>query len=87
MVIKVFIRMYLFNVYDYKQGCMKDMKGCEWLQQWTELARKFAFQFNPALQPRATIVYGCITKAVTDSEIKEMLRMLGKVYNLKKCPH
>lgn len=58
---------------------MRDMKGCDWLQQWTDLARRFTFQFNPALQPRATIVYGCITKSVTDSEIKEMLRMLGKV--------
>ena len=39
---------------------------------------RFAFQYNPALQPRAIIVYGCISKSVTDSEIKQLLRILVK---------
>lgn len=58
---------------------MKGMKDCQWRQHWTELARGFAFQYNPALQPRAIIVYGCISKTVTDSEIKQLLRILVKV--------
>ncbi len=39
---------------------------------------RFSFQYNPALQPRAIIVYGCIAKSVTDSEIKSLLRILVK---------
>lgn len=61
------------------QACLKEMKECDWLQQWTDLAKRFAFQYNPALQPRAIIVYGCISKSVTDSEIKQLLRILVKV--------
>lgn len=41
---------------------------------------RFAFQYNPALQPRAIIVFGCISKSVTDSEIKQMLKILMKVW-------
>ena len=63
---------------------MKEMKDCEWLSQWTDLAKRFAFQYNPALQPRAVIVYGCIAKSVTDSEIKQLLRILVKVFSMYK---
>lgn len=100
---------------------MKDIPSCDWLQQWTDLARRygdiytcictctckmltvledlykylcedregslhsdfvscrFAFQYNPALQPRAIIVFGCISKTVTDSEIKQLLKIMMKV--------
>lgn len=34
------------------ESCSSDMEKCDWLNVWTELARRFAFQFNPALQPR-----------------------------------
>lgn len=111
---------------------MKDIPSCDWLQQWTDLARRcsvikiltcyqvcefsqrmsmrsyiicelteilkknwfphrwttdehvdivcyrFAFQYNPALQPRAIIVFGCISKTVTDSEIKQLLKIMMK---------
>ena len=57
---------------------MKAMDDCDWLKQWTDLAKRFAFQYNPALQPRAIIVYGCIAKSVSDSEIKQLLRILVK---------
>jgi len=60
------------------QGCMKEMKDCKWRQDWTDLARSFAFQYNPALQPRAIIVFGCISKMVSDSEVKQLLRILVK---------
>jgi neurofibromin 1 len=60
------------------ESCTKDMDKCEWLNVWTELARRFAFQFNPALQPRAIIVYGCISKNATESDIKQLLRMMVK---------
>jgi len=57
---------------------MKEMKDCKWRQDWTDLARSFAFQYNPALQPRAIIVFGCISKTVSDSEVKQLLRILVK---------
>ena len=55
---------------------MKGLMDCDWLKQWTDLAKRFAFEYNPALQPRAVIVYGCISKQVSDSEIKQLLRIL-----------
>ncbi|GBP88690.1 Neurofibromin [Eumeta japonica] len=42
------------------EACMRDIPECDWLQTWTSLAKSFAFCFNPALQPRALIVFGCI---------------------------
>lgn len=44
------------------EACMKDIPDCDWLQTWTTLSKKFAFSYNPALQPRALIVFGCISK-------------------------
>jgi neurofibromin 1 len=35
------------------EACMNDIPDSEWLPQWQELAKRFAFQSNPALQPRA----------------------------------
>ncbi|XP_022248395.1 neurofibromin-like, partial [Limulus polyphemus] len=58
--------------------CMKSIPNCDWLQQWTALAKSFAFRYNPALQPRALIVFGCISKTITDQEIKQLLRILVK---------
>ena len=63
----------------FQQGCMKDLPKCDWLKQWTGLAKRFTFEYNPALQPRAVIVYGCISKQVSDSEIKQLLRMTVRV--------
>ncbi|CAF1066978.1 unnamed protein product [Adineta ricciae] len=60
------------------EACMTDIPDCEWLTQWQELAKRFAFQYNPALQPRAIIVYGCISKTTSDGEIKALLRILVK---------
>ncbi|CAF0862260.1 unnamed protein product [Didymodactylos carnosus] len=60
------------------EACMGDITQCEWLAQWQELAKRFAFQFNPALQPRAIIVYGCISKQTSDADIKQLLRILVK---------
>lgn len=57
---------------------MRDIPDCDWLQTWTSLARSFAFCHNPALQPRALIVYGCISKSATDQDVKEILRILVK---------
>ncbi|EFX74727.1 hypothetical protein DAPPUDRAFT_307021 [Daphnia pulex] len=45
---------------------------------WTTLAKSFAFRYNPALQPRALIVYGCISKVITDRDVKQLLRILVK---------
>lgn len=60
------------------ETCMRDVPNCDWLQTWTSLARSFAFCHNPALQPRALIVYGCISKTATDPDVKEILRILVK---------
>ena len=51
---------------------------CDWLQQWMDLAKRFAFQYNPALQPRAIVVYGCISKTISEAEVKQLLRILRK---------
>ncbi|CAH8839135.1 unnamed protein product [Trichobilharzia szidati] len=53
-------------------------KFTHWLDQWTQLARKFAFQHNPALQPRAIIVLGCICKSFTDTDIKQLLCIMSR---------
>lgn len=39
---------------------------------------RFAFQYNPSLQPRALVVFGCISKRVTHSQIKQIIRILSK---------
>lgn len=44
--------------------CARDMQGCDWLHVWSALARSVAFSYNPALQPRALIVFGCISSMV-----------------------
>uniref|UniRef100_A0A1B0DLA3 Uncharacterized protein n=1 Tax=Phlebotomus papatasi TaxID=29031 RepID=A0A1B0DLA3_PHLPP len=58
------------------EACMRDIPDCDWLQTWTSLSKSFAFCYNPALQPRALIVYGCISKSVTDQDVKQLLRIL-----------
>ncbi|CAH0561866.1 unnamed protein product [Brassicogethes aeneus] len=60
------------------EACMRDIPNCEWLINWTSLAKSFAFCFNPALQPRALIVFGCISKSITDHDMKQLLRILVK---------
>lgn len=60
------------------EACMKNIPQCDWLQQWIELSKSFAFRYNPALQPRAIIVFGCISKSSTDQEVKQLLRILVK---------
>ncbi|CAD6227786.1 GSCOCG00006244001-RA-CDS [Cotesia congregata] len=60
------------------EACMRDIPRCDWLKTWTSLAKSFAFCFNPALQPRALIVFGCISKSITDQDIKQLLRILVK---------
>uniref|UniRef100_A0A8C7UHW2 Neurofibromin n=1 Tax=Oncorhynchus mykiss TaxID=8022 RepID=A0A8C7UHW2_ONCMY len=65
------------------EACMRDIPGCKWLDQWTELAQRFAFQYNPSLQPRALVVFGCISKRVTHGQIKQIIRILSK--GLESC--
>ncbi|XP_023719668.1 neurofibromin isoform X2 [Cryptotermes secundus] len=60
------------------EACMRDIPDCDWLQTWTALAKSFAFCYNPALQPRALIVFGCISKSIADQDIKQLLRILVK---------
>uniref|UniRef100_A0A4W5KLB6 Neurofibromin n=1 Tax=Hucho hucho TaxID=62062 RepID=A0A4W5KLB6_9TELE len=65
------------------EACMRDIPSCKWLDQWTELAQRFAFQYNPSLQPRALVVFGCISKRVTHGQIKQIIRILSK--GLESC--
>eukprot|EP00096_Caligus_rogercresseyi_P010749 TRINITY_DN4009_c0_g1_i1.p1 TRINITY_DN4009_c0_g1~~TRINITY_DN4009_c0_g1_i1.p1 ORF type:complete len:1057 (-),score=353.76 TRINITY_DN4009_c0_g1_i1:103-2820(-) len=58
--------------------CSPSIPECNWLAQWTDLAKNFAFRYNPALQPRGLIVFGCIARSITDCEIKQLLRILVK---------
>jgi len=57
---------------------MRDIPDSDWLHSWTQLSKTFAFRYNPALQPRALIVFGCISKSIQDQEIKQLLRILVK---------
>ncbi|XP_064425136.1 neurofibromin [Latimeria chalumnae] len=65
------------------EACMRDIPTCKWLDQWTELAQKFAFQYNPSLQPRALVVFGCISKRAAHGQIKQIIRILSK--GLESC--
>lgn len=58
------------------ESCMTDLPECTWLKKWTELASKFAFDFNPALQPRSVVVLGCISKEADDKLIQRVLQVL-----------
>ncbi|XP_067128062.1 neurofibromin isoform X2 [Centruroides vittatus] len=60
------------------EACMKNIPNCDWLQQWIAQSKSFAFRYNPALQPRALIVFGCISKTIADQEVKQLLRILVK---------
>lgn len=60
------------------EACMVNIPECDWLQRWTEMAKSFAFRYNPALQPRSIVVFGCISKSITDHEIIQLLRILVK---------
>ncbi|XP_065570505.1 neurofibromin-like isoform X3 [Artemia franciscana] len=60
------------------EACARDILDCDWLQVWTTLSKSFAFRYNPALQPRALIVFGCISKTTTDRDVKQLLRILVK---------
>ncbi|XP_020288690.1 neurofibromin isoform X3 [Pseudomyrmex gracilis] len=60
------------------EACMQDIPKCDWLNIWTLLAKNLAFSFNPALQPRALIVFGCISKSITDQDIRQLLKILVK---------
>nr|CAD7452027.1 unnamed protein product [Timema tahoe] len=67
-----------YLLFGISKACMRDIPECDWLQTWTSLAKSFAYCFNPALQPRALIVFGCICKSITDQDIKQLLRILVK---------
>ncbi|CAH1153410.1 unnamed protein product [Phaedon cochleariae] len=60
------------------EACMRDIPDCDWLTSWTSLAKSFAFCFNPALQPRALIAFGCISKSITDRDMTQLLKILVK---------
>uniref|UniRef100_A0ABM0MC85 Neurofibromin-like n=1 Tax=Saccoglossus kowalevskii TaxID=10224 RepID=A0ABM0MC85_SACKO len=60
------------------EACMEDIPDCVWLEKWTEQGKRFAFQYNPALQPRAMVALGCISKSTSNSQIKQLLRILSK---------
>lgn len=58
---------------------MKDVADCDWLNEWRDLSQKFAFQYNPSLQPRALVVFGCINKRPSLRHIKKIMTIMGKV--------
>ena len=37
---------------------------------------RFAFKFNPALQPRSIVVLGCISKEADDIVVQQVLQVL-----------
>ncbi|XP_071790650.1 neurofibromin-like isoform X1 [Asterias amurensis] len=66
------------------EACMRDIPECQWLAEWHRRTREFAFAENPALQPRAMVVFGCISKQTDPTEIKTLLqRLAGAVHAVK----
>ncbi|XP_038058629.1 neurofibromin-like isoform X2 [Patiria miniata] len=59
------------------EACMRDIPECQWLAEWNKKTRAFAFTENPALQPRAMVVFGCISKQADPAQIKYLLHMLA----------
>ncbi|XP_076800619.1 neurofibromin-like isoform X2 [Clavelina lepadiformis] len=60
------------------EACAKHMPAADWLYDWQELTQKFAFQYNPSLQPRALVVMGCISKRVSKRQIKQIFEIMGR---------
>lgn len=60
------------------EACMNEIEDCDWLNQWITLARSLAYCYNPALQPRALIVFGCIAKNVEDYEVVKIMKTIIK---------
>ncbi|XP_071848474.1 neurofibromin-like isoform X2 [Apostichopus japonicus] len=60
------------------EACMRDIPDCKWLHEWTMLSFNFAFQHNPALQPRAMVVWGCISKTSSTSQVRDLLLYLAE---------
>lgn len=58
------------------EACNKDIEGRDLLTEWTVTARKFALRYNPALQPRALVVYGCLARNITENDFKQLLLLL-----------
>lgn len=58
-------------------SCSIEWCGCSLIDLSVSLVR-FAFQYNPSLQPRALVVFGCISKRVTHGQIKQIIRILSK---------
>ncbi|KNC49089.1 neurofibromatosis type 1 [Thecamonas trahens ATCC 50062] len=50
--------------------------GQLWHSRWLSLTTETAFQFNPALQPRACVTIGVLATHVSDSLIRELISML-----------
>nr|XP_039272479.1 neurofibromin-like [Styela clava] len=60
------------------EACGKDIVNCQWINVWSKLSHKFAFQYNPSLQARALVVLGCISKQIGPRHIKQILRIMGR---------
>ena len=69
------------------EECMKNIKDCDWLDKWLELAKMIAFKYNPALQYKGLIVYSCIGSTFSNYELKQMfiflIRSLESFNNLQ----
>uniref|UniRef100_H2ZA29 Uncharacterized protein n=1 Tax=Ciona savignyi TaxID=51511 RepID=H2ZA29_CIOSA len=60
------------------EACMKDLRGSDWLNEWLDLSHKFAFQYNPSLQPRALVVLGCIAKHASLRHVKQIVWIMER---------
>ncbi|KAI9256454.1 hypothetical protein BDA99DRAFT_539525 [Phascolomyces articulosus] len=56
-----------------------------WKSRWLGLASSLAFQFNPAIQPRAFIVIGCLAREGVDDEL--LYQMLNSLKNALANAH
>lgn len=54
----------------------EDMSPSTCVSRWMVLAMRQAFSWNPALQPRAFVVLGCVTPSCDDALLVRVLRVL-----------
>ena len=64
----------LIELLEACQDCEADERDL--VQEWSEIARSFAFRYNPALQPRGLVVFSCLAKAASDADLAHLFAML-----------
>uniref|UniRef100_A0A915KNP1 Neurofibromin n=1 Tax=Romanomermis culicivorax TaxID=13658 RepID=A0A915KNP1_ROMCU len=58
------------------EACNSEVKGRNLVYELSQMSKSFALRFNPALQPRALLVFSCLSKNVDETTMKQLLSLL-----------